>query len=153
MLCWDTTGFCLYFKRLEHGRFHLTAFAEEEELNPVTLQLILEGPANTHPRGPRSTPPGVHRTSPGLRGSLPRTANPSPSCLWPMHGKSNHRFGPTDDLECVTMVHDLTEAEKNCPCGNRMEQVAENHILLREFVPAKCHHEDHVYPRYVCTIC
>ena len=43
VLCWDTTGFCLYLKRLEHGRFHLTAFAEGEELNPVTLQLILEG--------------------------------------------------------------------------------------------------------------
>lgn len=43
VLCWDTTGFCLYLKRLERGRFHLDAFTEGEELNPVTLQLILEG--------------------------------------------------------------------------------------------------------------
>jgi transposase len=43
VLHWDTTGFCLYLKRLEKGRFHLGAFAEGETISPVTLQLILEG--------------------------------------------------------------------------------------------------------------
>lgn len=43
VLHWDTTGFCLYLKRLEKGRFHLGAFAEGEAVSPVTLQLILEG--------------------------------------------------------------------------------------------------------------
>lgn len=43
VLHWDTTGFCLYLKRLEKGRFHLGAFAHGEAISPVTLQLILEG--------------------------------------------------------------------------------------------------------------
>ena len=43
VLHWDTSGFCLYLKRLEKGRFHLGAFAEGEAISPVTLQLILEG--------------------------------------------------------------------------------------------------------------
>lgn len=43
VLFWDTTGFCLYLKRLERGRFHLGAFTEGEALTPVMLQLILEG--------------------------------------------------------------------------------------------------------------
>lgn len=43
VLFWDTTGFCLYLKRLEKGRFHLGTFTEGEALTPVMLQLILEG--------------------------------------------------------------------------------------------------------------
>jgi transposase len=43
VLHWDTTGFCLYLKRLEKGRFHLGAFAHGEAVSPVALQLILEG--------------------------------------------------------------------------------------------------------------
>ena len=43
VLCWDTTGFCLYLKRLEHGRFHLGNYTQGQPLTPVMLQLILEG--------------------------------------------------------------------------------------------------------------
>lgn len=43
VLCWDTTGFCLYLKRLERGRFHLGNATSEEPITPVMLQLILEG--------------------------------------------------------------------------------------------------------------
>jgi transposase len=43
VLFWDTTGFCLYHKRLERGRFHLGSFSQGEPLTPVMLQLILEG--------------------------------------------------------------------------------------------------------------
>jgi transposase len=43
VLCWDTTGFCLYLKRLERGRFHLGNFTQGQPLTPVMLQLILEG--------------------------------------------------------------------------------------------------------------
>jgi transposase len=43
VLYWDTTGFCLYLKRLEKGYFHLHGFSEENPVSPTTLQLILEG--------------------------------------------------------------------------------------------------------------
>lgn len=43
VLCWDTTGFCLYHKRLERGRFHLGEYTDGQALTPVMLQLILEG--------------------------------------------------------------------------------------------------------------
>ncbi len=43
VLFWDTTGFCLYLKRLERGRFHLRSFTEGQTITPVILQLILEG--------------------------------------------------------------------------------------------------------------
>ncbi|MDQ3003095.1 MAG: IS66 family insertion sequence element accessory protein TnpB [Fibrobacterota bacterium] len=43
VLFWDTTGFCLYFKRLERGRFHLGNYTDGEPITPVMLQLILEG--------------------------------------------------------------------------------------------------------------
>lgn len=43
VLCWDTTGFCLYLKRLERGRFHLGDYIDGQSLTPVMLQLILEG--------------------------------------------------------------------------------------------------------------
>src|SRR5690606_17329555 len=57
------------------------------------------------------------------------------------------------ELERVTVIHDITDAEKACPCGSVMEKVGESHSLIRQYIPATCHNEDHVYPRYACTIC
>lgn len=57
------------------------------------------------------------------------------------------------ELECVTLIHDITDAEKECPCGAQMQKVGESHKLIRQYVPATCHKEDHVYPSYACTIC
>jgi transposase len=55
--------------------------------------------------------------------------------------------------ESITVLHDIAEADKQCPCGEKMEKVGESHTLIREIVPATCRHEDHVYPRYVCKVC
>lgn len=72
----------------------------------------------------------------------------------PAHTRKARKPSRTGEtLECLSVVHDLPEAEKSCACGSRMEQVGENHTLLREYVPAICRHEDHVYPRYACAIC
>src|SRR5690606_2777957 len=57
------------------------------------------------------------------------------------------------DLECVTLIHDISELDKSCPCGAKMEKVGETHTLIRQYVPATCHNEDHVYPSYACAIC
>lgn len=47
ILMWDRTGYCLYCKRLEQGRF---ALDDSGELDHVRLQLILEGIDLEHSR-------------------------------------------------------------------------------------------------------
>ena len=43
LIYWDRTGFCLYAKRLEHGRFVLPGTERTCELNEQTFRLILDG--------------------------------------------------------------------------------------------------------------
>ena len=69
----------------------------------------------------------------------------------PAHARKASRTG--DTLECMSVVHDLPETEKECACGALMEKVGESHTLIREFSPAICRHEDHVYPKYACAHC
>jgi transposase len=40
---WDRTGYCLFSKRLEQGRFVLPGTETTHELDDRTLQLILDG--------------------------------------------------------------------------------------------------------------
>ena len=40
---WDRTGFCLFAKRLERGRFKFPAESLKQELNNQILKLILDG--------------------------------------------------------------------------------------------------------------
>lgn len=55
--------------------------------------------------------------------------------------------------ESITILHDIADADKECACGLEMEQVGESHKVIREFIPATCRNEDHVYPRYACKVC
>lgn len=72
----------------------------------------------------------------------------------PEHQRKTRKARRTpEEIECLTLVHDLKDADKDCACGLRMKQVGESHTLIREFTPATCHHEDHVYPRYACEMC
>jgi transposase len=44
VLYWDRDGMCIWYKRLERGRFHFpTAEAASLELTPGQLQMILDG--------------------------------------------------------------------------------------------------------------
>jgi transposase len=47
ILFWDRSGLCLYYKRLERGVFHLSAFGQANpqrvEVEAAELALILEG--------------------------------------------------------------------------------------------------------------
>ena len=40
---WDRTGFCLFAKRLERGRFTFPGTSVTEELSEQTFRLILDG--------------------------------------------------------------------------------------------------------------
>ena len=40
---WDRTGFCLFAKRLERGKFRLPGDAPRQELDAQRLQLVLDG--------------------------------------------------------------------------------------------------------------
>ena len=43
LVAWDRTGFCLFAKRLEQGRFHLPSEETKQELSEQVLCLILDG--------------------------------------------------------------------------------------------------------------
>jgi transposase len=47
ILMWDRSGYCLYCKRLEQGRF---AIGLDDEVDHARLQLILEGIDLSHSR-------------------------------------------------------------------------------------------------------
>ncbi len=43
LVYWDRTGFCLFAKRLERGRFRFPAAARKQELSTQVFQLLLDG--------------------------------------------------------------------------------------------------------------
>lgn len=43
LVTWDRTGYCLFAKRLEQGRFHLPASERKQELSERAFALILDG--------------------------------------------------------------------------------------------------------------
>ena len=43
LVAWDRTGFCLFAKRLEQGRFRLPSDETTQELSEEALRLILDG--------------------------------------------------------------------------------------------------------------
>jgi transposase len=43
ILLWDRTGFCLYAKKLERGRFLFPRSEEKQEISEQALRFILDG--------------------------------------------------------------------------------------------------------------
>ena len=43
LITWDRTGFCLFAKRLEQGRFRLPGGAAKQEIDERAFRLILDG--------------------------------------------------------------------------------------------------------------
>ncbi len=43
LIYWDRTGFCIFAKRLEKGRFHLPGTKRKCELSEQAFRLILDG--------------------------------------------------------------------------------------------------------------
>lgn len=43
LVTWDRTGYCLFAKQLEQGRFHLPSGEAKQEISKQAFQLILDG--------------------------------------------------------------------------------------------------------------
>jgi len=43
LVTWDRTGYCLFAKRLERGRFRLPTGERKQEIDERTFRLILDG--------------------------------------------------------------------------------------------------------------
>jgi transposase len=43
LITWDRTGFCLFAKRIEHGRFRFPGEATKQELSARAFELLLDG--------------------------------------------------------------------------------------------------------------
>ena len=43
LIAWDRTGYCLFAKRLEHGRFRLPSDEAKQTLSEAAFRLILDG--------------------------------------------------------------------------------------------------------------
>ena len=43
LIYWDRTGYCLFAKRLERGKFKFSSCNEKQELSEQKLKLILDG--------------------------------------------------------------------------------------------------------------
>ena len=59
-------------------------------------------------------------------------------------------------LPRTEIIHDIDEADKSCPQHGEKTQLPDSMSDRREklvYVPASCHVEVHVYPKYSCTGC
>ena len=43
LVTWDRTGYCLFAKKLEQGRFHLPSGETKQEISERAFRLILDG--------------------------------------------------------------------------------------------------------------
>jgi transposase len=43
LITWDRTGYCLFAKQLEQGRFHLPSGEAKQEISEQAFRLILDG--------------------------------------------------------------------------------------------------------------
>jgi transposase len=62
LVTWDRTGYCLFAKKLEHGRFRLPSGEAKQEISERAFRLILDGivlgstvPSSQLRRAPRLT--------------------------------------------------------------------------------------------------
>ena len=51
------------------------------------------------------------------------------------------------------IVHDLSEIEKTCQCGNTMQQIGKDEREELDMEPAKYWVNHHIYPQYACSDC
>jgi transposase len=57
------------------------------------------------------------------------------------------------DLPRIEVIHDLTEAEKVCGCGNHMSRIGEEVCEKLDIIPAKVQVIRHIRYKYACKSC
>ena len=57
------------------------------------------------------------------------------------------------NLSRKEIVHDLSEIEKTCQCGNTMQQIGKDEREELDMEPAKYWVNHHIYPQYTCSHC
>lgn len=57
------------------------------------------------------------------------------------------------DLPRVEVVHDLSESERQCGCGNEMSRIGQDVSEQLEMIPARFRVLRHIRPKYACKHC
>ena len=66
--------------------------------------------------------------------------------------KSGRKALPPE-IPRVETVHDISEEEKNCACGQQMSRIGEEICEKLEVIPARIRVRRHVRPKYACHAC
>lgn len=82
---------------------------------------------------------------------------PSESAQFSTEVKAYQRRGGRkplpDHLPRIEIVHDLSEAEKQCPCGCEKERIGEESTEQIDIIPAKVRVLKHIRYKYACKHC
>jgi len=57
------------------------------------------------------------------------------------------------DLPRVDVMHDLPEAEKQCPCGCQLKRIGQEICEKLDYIPAKLQVQRHIRYKYACPAC
>ena len=58
-----------------------------------------------------------------------------------------------DNLERVEIIHDLSEQEKQCPCGTALSRIGQDTCEKLDYIPAKVRVLRHIRYKYACKTC
>ena len=72
----------------------------------------------------------------------------------PAHSrKASGRKPLPEELPRIEVIHDLAEAEKQCPCGAELSKIGEGTSEQLEYIPATLQVLKHIRPKYACRSC
>jgi transposase len=67
--------------------------------------------------------------------------------------KKRGRKALPKDLPRIDIIHDLSEEQKQCPCGARLSLIGEEVCEKLDYIPAKLRVERHIRYKYACKSC
>ena len=79
--------------------------------------------------------------------------DPQPIDVSSHQRKKRGRKRLPEHLERVDIVHDISEQEKMCGCGNRKDQIGQDECEKLDYIPAKVRVLRHIRLKYACKHC